>query len=61
VNALVPRGDEGRTKCDKLREVERGFDPQISEWDNPAALIGGYRSDEFIVRRGDTGWSETSQ
>jgi hypothetical protein len=31
-----------------------GFDPWISEWDNPLGLIAQYRPDEFIVRRSDT-------
>ena len=29
--------------CDKLRRaVTTGFDPEISEWENPSRLIPGY-------------------
>ena len=40
-------------------EPSTGFDPWISEWGNP--LVYQYRRMNSIVRRSDTGGSETSQ
>ena len=42
-------------------EPSTGFDPEVSEWGNPAALTGGHRWMNQIVRRSDTRGSETSQ
>ncbi len=57
VDALVDRTDEGR---DGLRYASGscrvGFDPRISEWGNPPAVMGRHR-----VRAGGTQGSETSQ
>ena len=41
VNALAPNTDEGRDWLRKATGSRRiGFDPWISEWGNPAPLIG---------------------
>src|SRR6266516_196474 len=55
----MPRCQEAMkdvASCDKPRGAATGFDPWISEWDNPAALIGGYRwmnSESSEERRGE--------
>ena len=42
-------------------EPSTGFDPEVSEWGNPAAFTGGRRRMNQIVLRGHTRGSETSQ
>ena len=42
-------------------EPSTGVDPWVSEWGNPAALTGGRRRMNQIVRRSYTRGSETSQ
>ena len=44
-----------------LGEPSTGFDPGVSEWGNPAPLVGCDRRMNKIVRRGHTRGSETSQ
>lgn len=57
VDALADSTDEGRLR---LRYAsgsrQQGFDPRISEWGNPPAVMGRHR-----VRAGGTQGSETSQ
>ena len=36
-------------------------DPEIPEWGNPVAVMGGYHVREYIARMRRTGRTETSQ
>ena len=57
VDALADRTDEGRRGQRYASGSRRaGFDPRISEWGNPPALMGRYQ-----FRLGGTQGSETSQ
>ena len=47
--------------CEKLRGVETGVDPEMSEWGNPAGVISRHPAVEFIDRGRRTGGIETSQ
>ena len=47
--------------CEKLRGVETGVDPEMSEWGNPAGVISRHPSVEFIDRGRRTGGIETSK
>ena len=47
--------------CDKLGEPQAGFDPEISEWGNPARRNLSHRAAEYIGARKQTQGSETSQ
>ena len=47
--------------CEKLRGVETGVDPEMSEWGNPAGVISCHPLAEFIGQRRRTGGIETSQ
>ncbi len=64
VDASASRGDEGRGR---LRYApgsrQTGFDPEISEWGNPASLGNqmALRTDECIVRVELTQGTETSK
>jgi hypothetical protein len=62
VDALAPGGDEGRGR---LRYAsgsrQTGFDPEISEWGNPAGVMPGHPLAECIGLRKRTRGSETSQ
>ena len=43
MDALVDSGDEGRGKLAKmLGEAQTGFDPRISEWENPPRFMPRY-------------------
>ena len=42
-------------------EPSTGFDPRVSEWDNPAPLAGCRRRGEHMAPRSHTRGSETSQ
>ena len=42
-------------------EPSTGFDPEVSEWDNPAPLAGCRRRGEYMAPRSHTWGSETSQ
>jgi hypothetical protein len=43
VDALAPRTDEGRRRLRKATGSRlSGFDPWISEWGNPPAVMGRY-------------------
>ena len=46
--------------CEKLRGVETGVDPEMSEWGNPAGVISCHPPAEFIGRGRRTGGTETS-
>ena len=46
--------------CEKLRGVETGVDPEMSEWGNPAGVISCHPPVEFIDRGRRTGGTETS-
>ena len=46
--------------CEKLRGVEPGVDPEMSEWGNPAGVISCHPPVEFIDRGRRTGGTETS-
>src|SRR6185312_1297819 len=41
--------------CEKLRVVETGVDPEMSEWGNPAGVISRHSSVEYIDRGGERG------
>ena len=47
--------------CEKLRGVETGVDPEMSEWGNPTGVISRYLPAEYIGRRKPTGGIETSK
>ena len=62
MDALAPGGDEGRGR-QRNSPVSRqaGFDPEVSEWGNPAGVISRHPLTEFIGLRKRTQGSETSQ
>ena len=62
MDALAPRGDEGRGRL-RYASASRqtGFDPRISEWGNPAGVMSGQPLAEHIGLGWRTRGSETSQ
>ena len=56
VDALASAGDEGRGRLRKAAgSRQTGFDPQVSEWGNPAGLNGRLLYGEFIAVQGKRG------
>jgi hypothetical protein len=47
--------------CEKLRGVETGVDPEMSEWGNPAGVISCHPLVESIDQGRRTGGIETSK
>ena len=48
--------------CDKLRGGANGhYDPEVSEWGNPAGTMARYRASEHIGCAGTTRGTETSK
>ena len=59
----MPRRQEAMkdvVNCEKLRGVETGVDPEMSEWGNPAGVISCHPLVEFIDQGRRTGGTETS-
>ena len=58
---MAQAGDEGRGQLRKA-PVSRstGFDPEISEWGNPAVVMDSHPLDEYIVLGKLTEGTETS-
>ena len=62
MDALAPGGDEGRGRQrNSLGSRQAGFDPEVSEWGNPAGVISRHPLTEFIGMEKRTQGSETSQ
>ena len=62
MDALAPEGDEGRgRRRNSLGSRQTGFDPEVSEWGNPAGVISSHPLTEFIGLGRRTQGSETSQ
>ena len=62
MDALAPEGEERRGRLRKAAgRSQTSFDPQMSEWGNPAGVMSGYPLAEYIGLRRRTRGSETSQ
>src|SRR4051812_13620968 len=62
VDALVPRGDEGRGWLRKAPgSCQPNVDPEMSEWGNPPRRTAAVPPAEYIGREERTRGSETSQ
>jgi hypothetical protein len=62
VDALAPGADEGRARLRKAPgSRQRGFDPEVSEWGNPAGVMPGHPGLNPIGPEEGTARSETSQ
>ena len=62
MDALAPGGDEGRGRQrNTLGSRQAGFDPEVSEWGNPAGVISSHPLAECIGLGKRTQGSETSQ
>ena len=62
MDALALRGDEGRGRLRKdSGSRQTGYDPDISEWGNPAGVMSSHLLTEFIGLEKRTQGSETSQ
>jgi len=62
VDALAPRGDEGRGWLRKAPgSCQPSVDPEMSEWGNPPRRIAAVPRSEFIGPEERTWGSETSQ
>ena len=62
MDALAQRGDEGRCRLRKASgSRQAGFDPEVSEWGNPAGVMSSYLLAEHIGLEKSTRGSEPSQ
>ena len=62
MDALALRGDEGRGRLRKdSGSCQTSYDPDISEWGNPAGVMSSHLLTECISLEKRTQGSETSQ
>ena len=62
MNALASSAEEGRGTLRKAPgRCVQPFEPEMSEWGNPAGVISRHLLAEFIGQRRRTGGIETSQ
>ena len=58
----MPRGDEGRGRLRKASGSRlTGFEPEISEWGNPAGVMSSHPFAEYIGKGKQTRGTETSK